>query len=113
MGHGEAMANLFARCFVFLAIIHCVAVIACRANCALYVGLVAFGTVGYTFTLGLTFDLGLTLGKGLDLMYPFGRVPAHPLRVLGGAALGKKVVIVLRGGTMDVPLYDDLHQSAW
>jgi len=54
------------------------------------VGLVSFGTVGDTFILGLTLVLGLTLGKGLDLMYPFRRVPTHPLRVLGAAALGKK-----------------------
>ena len=30
------------------------------------------------------------LGRGADLMYPFGRVPTHPRRVLGAAALGKK-----------------------
>ena len=29
------------------------------------------------------------LGRGADLMYPFGRVPTHPCRVLGAAALGK------------------------
>ena len=63
MGHGEAIANLSARCFVFLVSIHCVAIIAYMANCALYVGLVSFGTVGDTFILGSTFSLGLNLGK--------------------------------------------------
>jgi hypothetical protein len=53
-------------------------------------GLMSIDTLGDTFSLRLTLGLGLTLGKGLDLMYPFRRVPTHPLRVLGDAALGKK-----------------------
>ena len=90
MGHGIAMANLFARCFVLLTSCHYVDVATCRVNCALYVRLVAIGTLGDIFSLGLTLGLRLTLGKGLDLMYPLGRVPTHPLRVLGTAALGKE-----------------------
>jgi hypothetical protein len=63
MVHGEAIANLIARCFVFLASTHCMAVIACRVNCALYVGHMYFGTVGDTFIFEVTFSLGLNLGK--------------------------------------------------
>ena len=48
------MTNLFARSFVLLTSCHCVAVTACRANCALYVGLVSIGTLGDTFCIGLT-----------------------------------------------------------
>ena len=29
-------------------------------------------------------------GRGTDLMYPLGRVPTHPFRVLGFVARGKK-----------------------
>ena len=31
----------------------------------------------------------VSLGKGEALTYPLGRVPTHPHRVLGAAALGK------------------------
>ena len=82
MGHGIAMANLFARSFVLLTSCHWVAVTACRANCALYVGLVPIGTLGDIFSLVLTLGLGLTLDKGLDLMYPLGRVPTQVMSLV-------------------------------
>jgi len=84
MGHGIAMANLFARRFVLFTSSHCVNVTACRANCALYVGLVSIGTLGDIFILVLTLGLGLTLDKGLDLMYPLGRVPTWSMGVIWG-----------------------------
>ena len=33
---------------------------------------------------------GYICGRGADLMYPLGRVPTHPFKVLGFVARGKK-----------------------
>ena len=33
----------------------------------------------------------VNLGKGPDLVYPFSRVPTHPLRALGAAARGRYI----------------------
>ena len=41
-------------------------------------------------TSGLPVHMGYIWGRGIDLMYPLGRVPTQPFRVLGGVARGKK-----------------------
>ena len=46
-------------------------------------------------------------------MYPLGRVPTHPFRVLGFAARGKKEGSYVYGGTRDVLLGDADGQNSW
>ena len=53
------------------------------------------------------------LGRGTDRIYPLGRLPTHPFRVLGFAACGKNEGSYACGGTKVVPLGDDDRRNVW
>ena len=56
---------------------------------------------------------GYIRGRGIDLMYPLGRVPTHPFRVLGFVERGKNEENNAYGGTRDELLGDADVQNAW
>ena len=52
-------------------------------------------------------------GRGTDRIYPLGRLPTHPFRLLGFAARGKNEGGYAFGGTKVVPLGDDDRRNTW
>ena len=53
------------------------------------------------------------LRRGTDPIYPLGRLPKHPFRVLGFATRGKNKESYSFGGTKVVPLGDDNGRNVW